>query len=154
VLWGTQEFPDTSFAEHFSVPDEKAKLVAKFADGTTAGYEHGYGKGSAILLGTFVGQSNEAKPVAMHPLGGILATWAAGLTEPALKAPTLVELRGMDGERAFVFFFNHLGKGGGSGVHGGTGAVGRESAGNRDWRYAKSGGKKVCSEDRSPGAGG
>jgi hypothetical protein len=46
--------------------------------------------------------------VAMHPLGGILATWAAGLTEPALKAPTLVELREMDGEKGhFVFFFNH-----------------------------------------------
>jgi hypothetical protein len=94
--------------EHFSVLDEKAKLVAKFADGTTAGYEHGYGKGSAILLGTFVGQWNGAKPVAMHPLGGILATWAAGLTEPALKAPTLVELREMDGEKGhFVLFFNH-----------------------------------------------
>jgi hypothetical protein len=67
VKWGTQKFADTSFAEHFSVLDEKAKLVAKFADGTLAGYEHGCEKGSAILLGAFVGQSNEAKPVAMHP---------------------------------------------------------------------------------------
>src|ERR1700683_3342179 len=107
VKWGTQEFTGTSFAEHFSVLDEKAKPLATFADGTPAGYEHAYGKGSAILLGTFVGQSNEAKPVAMHPLGRILAKWA-GLTEPALKAPTFVELREMDGEKGrFVFFFNH-----------------------------------------------
>ncbi len=107
VKWGAQEFTGTSFAEHFSVLDDKAKVMAKFADGTPAGYEHAYGKGSAILLGTFAGQSDEAKPVAMHPLGGILAKWA-GLTEPALKAPALVELREMDGKKGrFVFFFNH-----------------------------------------------
>ena len=107
VKWGGEEFAGTSFLEHFSVLDEGARLVAKFADGTPAAYEHAYGKGSAILLGTFAGQSDEAKPVAMHPLGGILAKWA-GLTEPALKAPALVELREMDGKKGrFVFFFNH-----------------------------------------------
>ena len=107
VKWGAREFTGTSFAEHFSVLDDKAKPVATFADGTPAGYEHTYGKGRAILLGTFAGQSNEAKPVAMHPLGGILMKWA-GLTEPSLKAPALVELREMDGEKGrFVFFFNH-----------------------------------------------
>jgi hypothetical protein len=43
----------------------------------------------------------------MHPLGGILMKWA-GLTQPSLKAPALVELREMDGEKGrFVFFFNH-----------------------------------------------
>jgi hypothetical protein len=43
----------------------------------------------------------------MHPLGGILAKWA-GLKEPELKAPALVELREMDGENGrFVFLFNH-----------------------------------------------
>jgi beta-galactosidase len=107
VKWGAQEFTGTSFAEHFSVLDEKAKPVATFADGTPAGYEHAYEKGRAILLGTFAGQSNEAKPAAMHPLGGILVKWA-GLTEPSLKAPASVELREMDGEKGrFVFFFNH-----------------------------------------------
>jgi beta-galactosidase len=34
VKWGTQELTGTSFAEHFSVLDEKAKPVATFADGT------------------------------------------------------------------------------------------------------------------------
>ena len=107
VKWGAQEFAGASFAEHFSVLDDKAKPVATFADGTPAGYEHTYGKGRAILLGTFAGQSNEATPVAMHPLGGILMKWA-GLTEPSLKAPALVELREMDGGKGrFVFFFNH-----------------------------------------------
>lgn len=43
----------------------------------------------------------------MHPLGGILAKWA-GLTEPGLKAPALVELREMDAEKgSFEFLFNH-----------------------------------------------
>ncbi|HEX4784956.1 MAG TPA: beta-galactosidase [Candidatus Sulfotelmatobacter sp.] len=110
VKWGAQEFTGISFAEHFSVLDEKAKPVATFADGTPAAYEHTYGKGRAILLGTFAGQSNEANPVTMHPLGGILVKWA-GLTEPSLKAPALVELREMDGEKGrFVFFFNHAQK--------------------------------------------
>ena len=107
VKWGAREFTGTSFAEHFMVVDEKAKPVATFADGTAAGYEHAYGKGRTIILGTFAGQSNEAKPVAMHPLGDILVKWA-GLTEPSLKAPPLVELREMDGETGrFVFFFNN-----------------------------------------------
>jgi beta-galactosidase GanA len=107
VKWGDAEFTGMSFAEHFTLLDEKARVVATFADGTPAGYEHTYGKGSVILLGTFAGQSNEAKPAAMHPLGGILAKWA-GLTEPELKAPALVELREMDAEKgSFVFLFNH-----------------------------------------------
>jgi beta-galactosidase GanA len=107
VKWGAAEFTGESLAEHFTVLDEKARVVAKFADGTAAAYEHAYGKGSTILLGTFAGQSNEAKPAAMHPLGAILTKWA-GLTEPELKAPGLVELREMDAEKGrFVFLFNH-----------------------------------------------
>jgi beta-galactosidase len=87
--------------------EQNARVVAKFADGTTAAYEHPYGKGRAILLGTFAGQQNEAKPVGMHPLGEILAKWA-GLAQPEWKAPTLVELREMDGEKGkLVFLFNH-----------------------------------------------
>ena len=110
VKWGGAEFTGTRFAEHFTVLDKNARVLATFADRTPAVYEHSYGKGSAILLGTFAGQENEAKPVAMHPLGGILAKWA-GLTVPKLKAPSLVELREMDGEKGqFVFLFNHAEK--------------------------------------------
>ncbi len=43
----------------------------------------------------------------MHPLGEILAKWA-GLAQPEWKAPALVELREMDGDKGkFVFLFNH-----------------------------------------------
>jgi len=107
VKWGEAEFSGISFAEHFTVLDEMAKVVANFSDGTPAAYQHAYGKGSAILLGTFAGQSNEAKPVTMHPLGELLAKWA-GLKAPELKASAPVELREMDGEKGqFVFLFNH-----------------------------------------------
>ncbi len=109
VKWGTTSFAGVSFAEHFSILDPKARVVAQFADGTPAAYEHTFGKGSVMLLGTFAGQSNEAKPVAMHPLGGILAKWA-GLDVPNLKAPALVELREMQSPAAHVvFLFNHGG---------------------------------------------
>jgi beta-galactosidase len=107
VKWGAAAFTGMSFAEHFSVLDPKAQVVAQFEDGSPAAYEHAYGKGSAILLGTFAGQSNEAKPMAMHPLGAIFAKWA-GLATPDLKAPALVELREMDADNGhFVFLFNH-----------------------------------------------
>ena len=107
VKWDAEEFVGRSFAEHFTVLNEKARLVARFADGTAAAFENAYGKGSTMLLGTFAGQENEAKPVGMHPLGGILAKWA-GLTEAELKAPALVELREMESpEGKLVFFFNH-----------------------------------------------
>ena len=110
VKWGEAEFTGASLAEHFMVVDEKAKVMATFTDGMPAAYEHVYGKGSAMLLGTFAGQGNETKPVVMHPLGGILAKWA-GLTIPELKAPALVELREMGGEKGqFVFLFNHADK--------------------------------------------
>lgn len=107
VKWGTSEFTGASFAEHFSALDQNAHVVATFSDGTPAACEHSYGKGSAILLGTFAGQANEAKPVSMHPLGEILIKWAA-LSTPALKAPALVELREMDSAKGrLIFLFNH-----------------------------------------------
>jgi hypothetical protein len=60
-----------------------------------------------MLLGTFGGQENEAKPKGMHPPGGIPAKWE-GLTEAELKPPALVELREMESpEGRFVFLFNH-----------------------------------------------
>ena len=110
VKWGEAEFTGATLAEHFMVVDEKAKVLATFTDGMPAAFEHAYGKGSTMLLGTFAGQGNETKPVAMHPLGGVLAKWA-GLTVPELKAPALVELREMGGEKGqFVFLFNHADK--------------------------------------------
>lgn len=107
VKWGDAAFTGMSFAEHFVVLAEKARVVATFADGTPAAFENRYGKGSAVLLGTFAGQENDAKPVGMHPLGGILAKWA-GLMEAELNAPELVELRETESPAGkLVFFFNH-----------------------------------------------
>ena len=110
VKWNDTDFTGMSFAEHFAVLDKNARMVATFADGTPAAYQHTYGKGSAILLGTFAGQWNESKPTAMHPLGAILAQWA-GLRAPDLKAPALVELREMDSPKGhLIFLFNHAEK--------------------------------------------
>jgi beta-galactosidase GanA len=107
VNWNGASFTGSNFAEHFTVLDDSTKVLAKFADGTPAAYEHKYGKGEAILLGTFAGQWNEANPVPHHPLGDILSNWA-GLSLPDLKATALVELREMDGPAGqFIFLFNH-----------------------------------------------
>jgi beta-galactosidase len=110
VNWDGSSFTGSSFAEHLTVLDDNAKMVAKFADGTPAAYEHKYGKGKAIMLGTFAGQWNEANPMSLHPLGDILSKWA-GLSLPNLKAPALLELREMEGPGGrFVFLFNHADK--------------------------------------------
>ena len=107
VKWGEAEFSGTSFLEHFTVLDSNAKVVATFADGTPAAFAHAYGKGSVILLGTFAGQFNEQKPASTHPLGGILLKWA-GLQAPELRAPALIEVRELEGQKGkFVFLFNH-----------------------------------------------
>jgi beta-galactosidase GanA len=107
VNWNGASFTGSNFAERLTILDSSTKVVAKFADGTPAAYEHKYGKGEAILLGTFAGQWNEANPVSHHPLGEILSDWA-GLSLPELKAPALVELREMDAPAAkFIFLFNH-----------------------------------------------
>lgn len=107
VKWDGEEFSGVSFQEHFVLLDDKVRVVARFADGSAAAYEHAYGKGSAILLGTFAGQFNQQKPVAIYPLGEILAKWA-GLQTPELKAPAPVELRELEAANGkFVFFFNY-----------------------------------------------
>lgn len=107
VQWGSAQFNGMSFQEHFDVLDQTAKPVANFADGTPAAYEHSYGKGSAIVLGTFAGQQNQQTPVEMHPLADILAKWA-GLSRPKLQAPALVEVREMVNPKGrFVLLFNH-----------------------------------------------
>jgi len=73
---GAQEFTGTSFAEHFTVLDQNARVVAKFADGAAAAYEH-----------VDICRTTERGP-----------KWA-GLAQPEWKAPALVELREMDGDK-------------------------------------------------------
>jgi beta-galactosidase len=107
VKWGDAEFKGMKFEEQFDVESQSAHPVAYAADGTPIAYESHYQKGGAILFGSFAGQENYEHPVAMHPLAEILARWA-GLSEPKLRAPSLLELRQMSGSKGrWVFFFNH-----------------------------------------------
>ncbi len=107
VKWGAAEFKAMKFQEHFELVGKGARPIAFSADGTPIAYENQYKKGSAIMFGSFAGQENYEHPVAMHPLGGILEKWA-GLSEPNLHAPALVELRQMYVPNGrFVFLFNH-----------------------------------------------
>ena len=107
VKWGATEFKAMTFREEFEKEGGTAQVIASIADGTPIAYENRFGRGSTIVLGSFAGQENDRNPMTMHPLGGLLAQWA-GLTEPRLQAPALVELRQMraaDGR--LVFVFNH-----------------------------------------------
>lgn len=107
VQWGSQKFPGMSFEEQFTVVDPSAKPIAKFADGSVAGYEHAYGNGSVIILGTFAGEPNYTSPVANHPLADLLMQWA-GVKRPEIKSNGFVEVRRMISPKGeLVLAFNH-----------------------------------------------
>lgn len=110
VKWGGAEFKTMRFDEQFETENRSARAVAFTSDGTPVAYENAYGKGRAIILGSFAGQENYLRPVAMNPLGGTLVEWA-GLSKPDFHAPALVELREMYAPAGrLVFFFNHRDK--------------------------------------------
>jgi beta-galactosidase len=110
VNWGAVQFKAMTLREQFEVENHSAHPVAATTDGTPIAYENAYRKGRAITLGTFVGQQNYEHPTAMHPLAGLLVRWA-GVSEPRLRAPELLELRQMSAPKArWVFFFNHADK--------------------------------------------
>jgi len=107
VTWGTERFKGMTFQEHFEVKSLTARPVASMADGTPIAYENEYQKGKTIIFGSFAGQENYRHPVTMHPLAELLSKWA-GLTNPKLCAPALLELRQMYAPNGrLVFFFNH-----------------------------------------------
>jgi beta-galactosidase len=107
VKWGAVEFKGMTFQEQFEVEDSAAHPLAATASGIPIAYENQHGKGRAIILGTFDGQENYKHPVATHPLAGLLARWA-GISEPKLRAPELLELRQMYATNGrWFFFFNH-----------------------------------------------
>lgn len=110
VKWGNAQFKAMTFQEQFEVEGHSARPLAVMADGTPIAYENKYYKGSAIIFGSFAGQENYEHPVAMHPLAGLLRRWA-GLSEPNLRSPKLLELRQMNAPNGrWVFFFNHADK--------------------------------------------
>jgi beta-galactosidase len=107
VSWGDAHFKAMKFQEQFEPENQSAHAVAKLPDGTPIAWENRYQKGSAILFGSFAGQQNYEHPVAMHPLEPILTQWA-GVAQPNLHAPSLVELREMQSMKGrFVFLFNY-----------------------------------------------
>jgi hypothetical protein len=107
VRWGDTTFPTMSFLEEFETLNPSVKPVAFAENGEPIAYESSYKRGRVIILGSFAGQQNQQQPLAMHPLGGILAQWA-GLTVVKLQAPELLEVRQMTSAVGrFVFFFNH-----------------------------------------------
>ena len=110
VKWGNAQFKAMTFREQFEVEGHSARPLAVMADGTPIAYENKYHKGSAINFGSFAGQENYEHPVAMHPLAGLLQRWA-GLSEPKLRSPKLLELRQMNAPNGrWIFFFNHAEK--------------------------------------------
>jgi len=108
VHWGTAQFKGMRFREQFTATDQSARALAFLSDGTPIAYENRYKNGSAIIFGSFAGQENYQRPATMHPLAETLARWA-NLSEPALHAPSLLEMRQMyaPGKGRLVFFFNH-----------------------------------------------
>lgn len=107
VRWGERTFAATTFQEHLEPLDGSARPVAFFEDHSPAAFEREHGKGRAIILGAFAGQINESRPVAMHPLGEILARWA-GLTPPRLESSAPVELQHLTAPGGrMIFLFNH-----------------------------------------------
>jgi beta-galactosidase len=107
VRWGDATFPTMSMLEQFEILNPSVKPVGFAQDGTPVAFESSYKKGRVIILGSFAGQQNQQEPLAMHPLGKILAQWA-GLTTVKLQAPELLEVREMTSAKGrFVFFLNH-----------------------------------------------
>ena len=127
LRWGPHTFPSAVVEERFTVLDPSAKPLAWFEDGSPAAYEHAFGKGSAILAGSFPGQAYSGAEAisrqraniivgslpasassAPHPLGAFLAAWAH-LSQLDLKttAPVDVEqLIGPTGRMVFLMNWN------------------------------------------------
>jgi beta-galactosidase len=127
IRWGNQPMPGAIFEERFTVLEADAKPLATFEDGSPAAYQRNYGRGSAIIVGTFLGQANET-PEALgrqraniivgnmpevvpgttvpHPLGGFLAAWAK-LSVPELKTTEPVDLQQLVADSGrMVFLIN------------------------------------------------
>jgi len=119
VKWGDQTIAGAIFEERFTVLDPAAKPLAYFEDGTPAAYEHAYGAGRAIIVGTFPGQANDTPEAAsrsnivvgnlpgavrqQHPLGTFLSEWA-GLTLPDLKTSAPIDFRELDADTGRLLF--------------------------------------------------
>ncbi len=113
IRWGDRQIAGAILEERFTVLAPDARTLAYFSDGSPAAFERQYGRGSAIVVGTFPGQANETPEAlsrqraniivgnlpatgeprtGLHPLGGFLASWA-GVTLPDLKSTVPVDVQ-------------------------------------------------------------
>jgi beta-galactosidase len=107
VTWGGKTFVVSGLTERFAMTAPDAAVVARYDDGSPAAVEHTYGKGRALILGSFAGERNATDPVSDHPLGDVLAEWA-GLARPDLHTSSFVEVRRLTGPGGdVVLLFNH-----------------------------------------------
>ena len=125
IRWGDRQIPGAILEERFTVQAPDAKPLAYFSDGSPAAFERSYGRGSAIVVGTFPGLANETPealsrqraniivgnlPAAgelragLHPLGGFLAAWS-GVIPPELKTTAPVDLQQLVADSGRVLFF-------------------------------------------------
>ncbi|MBL0156689.1 MAG: Beta-galactosidase C-terminal domain [Bryobacterales bacterium] len=99
--------PARWFAETLEVTRAQSKVVGRFENGEAAAVESSFGKGRALLVGSYVSAAYQTTPTAEG------AAWFAGLLEWAGVAAVVrvkgeVEVRWLEsgGDRV-VFVFNH-----------------------------------------------
>ncbi len=128
IRWGTTQIAGAVLEERFTVLDPAARRLASYEDGSAAAFEHPFGRGSAIVVGTFPGQANEtAEATAVersnivvgslppdraatspHPLGGFLAEWA-GLLAPVLKTSAPIDFQQLTAPSGRMLFLVNWG---------------------------------------------
>jgi beta-galactosidase len=105
----------TAFGEGFQetlVARGNAKILAKFSDGSAAIVENQYGKGRAVLIGTFMAMAVQRENGGVGHLwlqslaGG--DHWPDAITRPVTQHAEEIEVRMLVGPRdRFLFVFNH-----------------------------------------------
>ena len=127
IRWDGQRIAGAVLEERFTVLNPDAQPLAYFEDGSAAAFERQYGRGRAIIVGTFPGQANETpeavarqtanivvgnmpasqeRTAGLHPLGGFLASWA-GLSVPELKTTAPIDFQQLPAESGrMVFLIN------------------------------------------------
>jgi beta-galactosidase len=119
IQWGDRKIAGAIFEERFRVLDPAAKPLARYEDGSPAAFEHAWGAGRAIIVGTFPGLANETAEAAsrsnivvgnlpgavarQHPLGEFLMAWA-GLAPPDLKTSVPIDFQELDTDTGRLLF--------------------------------------------------
>jgi len=92
-------------------PQPGARVLARFANGTPAIVENGYGKGRAVLVGSFLGMAYERQHDAAVAQTLVGLARSAGVARDVIVSgynTSEVEVRRLVSERCeFLFAFNH-----------------------------------------------